>query len=83
MALTMMDLARKKGVEIDVAGLERELGVPVIPINPRKNKGIAQLKKAIVSNMQLILPNTIRNFVPDAHWGRGTVQAIKEKVTAS
>jgi ferrous iron transport protein B len=43
--LTMMDLARKKGVEIDVAGLEREFGVAVIPVNPRKNKGIPQLKK--------------------------------------
>ncbi|QEC68042.1 ferrous iron transport protein B [Panacibacter ginsenosidivorans] len=46
-ALTMMDLARKKGIEIDVQGLERELGVPVIPVNPRKNKGIAQLKKQL------------------------------------
>jgi ferrous iron transport protein B len=47
-ALTMMDLAKKKGVEIDLPGLERELGVPVIAINPRKNKGILQLKKTLV-----------------------------------
>ncbi|TAD92429.1 MAG: ferrous iron transport protein B, partial [Bacteroidetes bacterium] len=46
-ALTMMDLAKRKGTIIDVPGLERELGVPVIPINPRKQKGIAPLKKAI------------------------------------
>lgn len=46
-ALTMMDLARKKGIDVDVAGLERELGVPVVPINPRKNKGMAQIKKAL------------------------------------
>lgn len=46
-ALTMMDLAGKKGVEIDVPGLERELGVPVVAINPRKNKGISQLKKVM------------------------------------
>lgn len=45
--LTMMDIARKKGVEIDEAGLERELGVPVVTINPRKNKGISELKKMI------------------------------------
>ncbi len=43
--LTMMDIARRKDIEIDVAELERELGVPVIPINPRKNKGIPRLKK--------------------------------------
>jgi ferrous iron transport protein B len=46
-ALTMMDIANKNNIKVDVAGLERELGVFVIPVNPRKNKGIAQLKKAI------------------------------------
>jgi ferrous iron transport protein B len=78
-ALTMMDLARKKGVEIDVAGLERELGVAVIPINPRKNKGISQLKKTL-SQVSTNLSNSTRNFVPGALWGRGTVQAIKERL---
>ncbi len=83
-ALTMMDLARKKGVEVDISGLERELGVPIVPINPRKNKGIAQLKK-VLSQLASTLPETvgtphIRNFVPGAIWGRGAVQAIKEKL---
>jgi len=78
-ALTMMDLARKKGVEIDVAGLERELGVAVVPINPRKNKGILQLKKTL-SQVSTNLSNSTRNFVPGALWGRGTVQAIKERL---
>ena len=78
--LTMMDLARKKGVEIDVAGLERELGVPVIPVNPRKNKGIPQLKKTLSQITTALAPTTIRNFVPDALWGRGTVQAIKDRL---
>lgn len=79
-ALTMMDLARKKGVEIDVAGLERELGVPIVPINPRKNKGISLLKKTLSQLASVLTPNAIRNFVPDALWGRGTVQAIKERL---
>jgi ferrous iron transport protein B len=79
-ALTMMDLARKKGVEIDVAGLERELGVAVIPINPRKNKGISQLKKTLSQVTTSPASTNIRNFVPDALWGRGTVQAIKEQL---
>src|ERR1041384_674823 len=46
-ALTMMDIARKKGITIDTGELERQMGVPVVPINPRKNKGISQLKKTI------------------------------------
>lgn len=78
--LTMMDLARKKGVEIDVAGLERELGVPVIVVNPRKNKGVAQLKKTLSQLSSTVVSNTGRNFVPGALWGKGTVQAIKEKL---
>ncbi len=46
-ALTMMDLAKQKGTQIDIPGMERELGVPIVPINPRRNKGIPALKKAI------------------------------------
>ncbi len=46
-ALTMMDLAKRRGTQIDIAGLELQLGVPVIPVNPRKNKGIAPLKKIL------------------------------------
>lgn len=47
LALTMMDIARKKETDIDIEGLERALGVPVIPVNPRKNKGLSALKKEI------------------------------------
>ena len=47
LALSMMDLAANKGTQIDITGLERELGVPVVSINPRKGKGIPQLKKII------------------------------------
>ncbi len=51
-ALTMMDLASKKGIEIDVAGLERDLGVPVVTVNPRKNKGLTQ-SNAYVSSAKV------------------------------
>ena len=46
-ALTMMDIARKKGIKIDIEALSAALGVPVIPVNPRKNKGMDSLDKAI------------------------------------
>lgn len=51
-ALTMNDIARQKGIEIDVEELERMMGVPVVKINPRRNKGIPQLKK-VVADMRL------------------------------
>ena len=46
-ALSMVDLAKSKGTEIDISGMERELGVQIVSINPRRNKGIPQLKKLI------------------------------------
>lgn len=47
MALTMNDLAVKKDIKIDIAGLEAELGIPVVSVNPRKNKGLTELKKVL------------------------------------
>jgi len=46
-ALTMMDIARQKGITIDIQELQRLIGVPVGSVNPRRNKGIPALKKAI------------------------------------
>ena len=46
-ALNLMVLAAKNGFEIDVVCLDRELGIPVVAVNPRKNKGIIQLKKIV------------------------------------
>lgn len=61
-ALTMNDIARKKGIAIDVTGLERLMSVPVVAINPRKNKGIAQLKKTI-ADAYVHTPATRQDFV--------------------
>ncbi len=46
-ALNMMDAAERRGLEIDIAHLERRLCVPVIPVVGRKGKGEAELRAAI------------------------------------
>ncbi len=46
-ALNMMDLAKERRIEIDVDGLARQLGCPVIPLVVAKNEGVPQLKDAI------------------------------------
>jgi len=46
-ALTMGDIARRKGITVDTSELERHMGVPVVSINPRKGRGLGLLKKAI------------------------------------
>jgi ferrous iron transport protein B len=62
-ALTMMDIANKNNIKVDVAGLERELGVFVIPVNTRKNKGIGQLKKAILHAAENLNHFPDRDFI--------------------
>ena len=45
--LNLMDEAKRHGVEIDVRGLSRDLGVPVIPTSARNKEGITDLLHAI------------------------------------
>ena len=62
-ALTMMDIAEQMEIEIDIAGLQQQMGVPVIAINPRKNKGIGQLKKIISDNYSHKKPKPVKDFI--------------------
>lgn len=48
MALNMMDEAESQQILIDVKGLSETLGVPVLPMDSRHQKGFAELKEAIV-----------------------------------
>ncbi len=76
-ALSMIDLAKQKGTEIDMSGLERELGVPVVMINPRKNKGIPQLKKIIE---QTFLSNFTapREFINSQALAEKPIEAVRK-----
>lgn len=47
LCLNLMDEAAKKGIEIDVDALERELGIPVIPCAARQGKGLHELEAVI------------------------------------
>jgi len=46
-ALNMMDMAAERRLGIDVQGLAKRLGCPVIPLTASKNQGIDELKAAI------------------------------------
>lgn len=47
-ALNMIDAAEKRGIHIDVRGLEARLGVPVIPVSALKGIGIGVLLDRIL-----------------------------------
>ena len=77
--LTMMDLARRKGIKIDIAALERELGVPVVAVNPRKNKGIAELKKAIALTALQSNNLPVGDFIDNKALAESSVNDIKQQ----
>jgi ferrous iron transport protein B len=48
LALTMNDLAAKKGIKVDIEGLQEDLGIPVVAVDARKQKGLTELKNALI-----------------------------------
>jgi len=52
-ALNMMDVVQKRGMEIDAVLLAEKLGVKVVPISARQESGIDLLRQAIVSPVEI------------------------------
>ncbi|HZY87706.1 MAG TPA: ferrous iron transport protein B, partial [Gemmataceae bacterium] len=46
-ALNMIDVAERQGLRIDAERLSRQLGVPVVPIQANKKKGLDRLREAV------------------------------------
>lgn len=77
-ALTMMDIARQKGFQIDVNGLSRELGFPVVAVNPRKNKGINDLKRHIELTLNSPFEAAPRDFIDNYGLAKEVVNIVKK-----
>jgi ferrous iron transport protein B len=82
-ALTMLDLANKKGIEIDLPELERELGVPVVSVNPRKHKGIPQLKKIIEQTASHLYKIPVRDFIENKALATAPIDDLKKVVPSA
>jgi ferrous iron transport protein B len=77
-ALTMNDIAANKGIEIDINGLETELGVPIVSVNPRKNKGLPQLKKVLIETANKNWKAPIRDFIDNRSLATDSVNSIQQ-----
>jgi ferrous iron transport protein B len=75
-AFSMVDLAKNNGTQIDIAGMERELGVSIVAINPRKDKGITALKKTIETVAEN-LQQPARDFIDTALLNKDAVAGVK------
>lgn len=75
-ALTMVDLAKKRGIKIDVDSLSREMQVPVVVVNARSGKGIDQLKSTVAQMMN----NEVigQDFYPIEALASGAIKKMRE-----
>ena len=48
-ALNMMDIAERRGIEINHEALSKALGAPVVPVRAHKQQGFSALRKAILA----------------------------------
>src|SRR5687768_11228650 len=48
-ALNMIDVARENGHEIDISGLSKALGVPVVPLVASKGEGVSELRQQMIA----------------------------------
>ena len=53
LALNMMDIVQKRGIEIDLHRFPEMLGIPVIPISARENRGLDILMHAVAHHHHL------------------------------
>ncbi len=47
LCLNMIDIAKRRGMEIDIEGLSRSLGIPVVPTVGSKRRGADDLRRAV------------------------------------
>jgi len=77
-ALTMNDLAVKKGIKIDIDGLQTDLGVPIISVNPRKNKGLLQLKKILALTARQKQKYSLHDFINNRDLALEPIRRVKQ-----
>lgn len=67
-ALTMLDVAEKQGVHIDVAALQKQLGVRVVPVQAVKRQGLDRLRQAVCDTLREAAPRArLVTFPPAFH----------------
>ncbi|MDV4150023.1 ferrous iron transport protein B [Clostridium sp. AL.422] len=90
--LNMMDIANKRGINIDTEVLAKNLGVRILPISAKTNKGLENISEEInksiesISNYDVKFNNEneaysyIANLIKESSKGRGNSKYIGEKI---
>ena len=64
LALNMTDIAAERGLTIDVPKLSQQLGVPVVPLQANKRRGMNELKAVLAATIAQQRPPTACPFPP-------------------
>ncbi|WP_342219580.1 Fe(2+) transporter permease subunit FeoB [Rickettsiella endosymbiont of Miltochrista miniata] len=77
-ALNMMDIAKRRGIHIDIQKLSRSLKCPIIPLTAIRGKGIQELRQALSSTISThaTFPYSFEPLLESA------VQTLSEKLSA-
>lgn len=86
LCLNLMDEARKKSISIDVSGLEKRLGIPVVPCAAAVGKGLDHLMEtveALVENNSIKTTDqkNVTEFLPLSSFVHAAEQIAAETVT--
>ncbi len=69
LVLNMIDMAEKEGINIDTDLLAKRLGIQIVAVSARNNKGLQQLKEAIANRSTLatqVKGAEVTAFAPEA-----------------
>ncbi len=77
LALTMNDLAAKKGIKIDAAGLQEDLGIPVVAVDARKHKGLSTLKEVIKEIIETPRSRSQESFIDNKNLAANAIDDFK------
>ncbi|MEJ6019536.1 ferrous iron transport protein B [Corynebacterium sp. H113] len=65
-ALTKLDVAAAQGVTVDPAALQEAMGVPVVPVDPRRKAGLARVGQTVQAALEGCLV-TMRPIAQPSH----------------
>ncbi len=77
LALTMNDLAAKKGIKVDIEGLQEDLGIPVVAVDARKQKGLTELKNALIGIIDTPRSKNQESFINNKNLAPVAIDAFK------
>jgi len=83
-AVNMIDLAQRRGFQIDAAHASRVLGVPVVPVSARTGSGMDALKAALAATVlsqakpapQIELPDGELGSAASVRWASSVLDAM-------